>query len=282
MTTELAIDCDDIIPACPCCTEKGKLTCSSCRDVDYCSIECQETDWPAHKYLCSKLRHFSDDARPSERMRRCLFFPPQSDQPRFIWLESKDITDEAGAVQYQQPNMVQQMGTEAPYFDTVVRDEYTGVKLDRHIHVCYHEDALDRYTEDNGAVRAVTGGLARCSWRGPIVAYCGVPDAVDATDADVLEVTDMDLLAYRRVIAHFIDWQNDEKKYLMLKGPKIEAVKAFADDTLEKRNGGLRFKAVKLSRMHPSVGAEGEISEVSRVCVYVANRVTLFWGEDVD
>jgi len=53
-----------------------------------------------------------------------------------------------------------------------------------------------------------------------------------------VEMGDMDLLAYSHVIAHLIDWQNDTKRYLALKGPKIEAVKAVADASMES-NGGL-------------------------------------------
>ncbi len=35
---------------------KGLKTCKSCSEVAYCSVECQEKDWPAHKNECKSLR----------------------------------------------------------------------------------------------------------------------------------------------------------------------------------------------------------------------------------
>ena len=35
---------------------KLKLKCCKCRNVSYCSVECQRLDWPQHKYNCSAVR----------------------------------------------------------------------------------------------------------------------------------------------------------------------------------------------------------------------------------
>lgn len=33
-------------------TNAGTLTCSGCHDIQYCSKDCQKTDWPLHKLVC--------------------------------------------------------------------------------------------------------------------------------------------------------------------------------------------------------------------------------------
>lgn len=37
------------------CTNSTKLKiCTRCKDVKYCSTECQKADWPVHKQICKK------------------------------------------------------------------------------------------------------------------------------------------------------------------------------------------------------------------------------------
>lgn len=38
------------------CQEIGKLKCSACNSISYCSSTCQKTHWPSHKALCRQLR----------------------------------------------------------------------------------------------------------------------------------------------------------------------------------------------------------------------------------
>src|ERR1035438_9094692 len=37
-----------------------KYTCSKCKEVHYCSKECQTSDWSSHKIICSELASMSD------------------------------------------------------------------------------------------------------------------------------------------------------------------------------------------------------------------------------
>jgi hypothetical protein len=39
---------------CVICTSKPTSLCTRCRSINYCSKECQATDWLCHKLLCEK------------------------------------------------------------------------------------------------------------------------------------------------------------------------------------------------------------------------------------
>merc|ERR1719235_1821658 len=39
----------------PGCSKPGLLQCSQCGQKAYCSVECQQKDWPAHKAECKRI-----------------------------------------------------------------------------------------------------------------------------------------------------------------------------------------------------------------------------------
>ncbi|KAF3045029.1 hypothetical protein E8E12_004798 [Didymella heteroderae] len=57
--------------------------------MKYCSRACQKRDWKLHKTLCDQFKNFQDEHRPSPDHRRVIFFPPDKDSPRFVWLKYK-------------------------------------------------------------------------------------------------------------------------------------------------------------------------------------------------
>ncbi|KAF9692203.1 hypothetical protein EKO04_009956 [Ascochyta lentis] len=60
--------------------------CSNCKNIHYCSSQCQACDWPHHKLLCKQFVS-SQGARPSSSHRRALYMPDKSSRPFFIWLQ---------------------------------------------------------------------------------------------------------------------------------------------------------------------------------------------------
>ena len=55
-----------------------------CKGIAYCSLECQQADWPSHKSMCKAFAAFAGP-RPSVNMRRVVVFIPGEDKPRFKW-----------------------------------------------------------------------------------------------------------------------------------------------------------------------------------------------------
>ncbi|KAI7266150.1 hypothetical protein KC345_g8266 [Hortaea werneckii] len=114
----------------------------------------------------------------------------------------------------------------------------------------------------NEAIANATDHRATYPWRGPIVAFCGRPDA--GPDADIVEVYDMDMEAYSHVIAHLIDYENSTTAYISSVGPKIHGVKVLCDSEL-KMDMGERFRSVKVPRCHPMVRTpDSELSQISQ------------------
>lgn len=250
------------LETCPTCTEITKLLCSGCRAVNYCSEECQEADWPAHKLLCSAYKDM--EARPNENARRVLFFPPDSSKPVFLWRKVLTYHDDDGTLSFKKPRLSEEMGTEHPDVSTIDRNAITGVPLGYHIYLRYDDNFLQNYQKENLAVAAATKGFSRISWRGPILAYCGLVDPVSAKQ-DIVNVTDMCMMEYSHVIAYFIRTYRSTDADAALKGPKIEAVKVMCNGAIDAGKGP-RFQAVKYPRSHPQMRALGTVSPISKVC----------------
>ncbi|KAF1851403.1 uncharacterized protein K460DRAFT_351329 [Cucurbitaria berberidis CBS 394.84] len=69
-----------------CHKESSRQRCSGCKNVKYCSTDCQSSHWATHKLLCKAFVD-TQDTRPSPKSRRALYFPTDVARPRFIWLE---------------------------------------------------------------------------------------------------------------------------------------------------------------------------------------------------
>ncbi|KAL1795214.1 hypothetical protein ACET3X_007030 [Alternaria dauci] len=72
---------------------EGALCYGGCSASCYCSKECQKKAWFHHKILCKTFKDFQDrpEAENSgEKYSRAIYFHPDEDAPRFIWLKTKD------------------------------------------------------------------------------------------------------------------------------------------------------------------------------------------------
>lgn len=69
---------------CPRCTDPATKLCVICKNISYCSPECQQADWASHKSLCKDFKEFTEP-RPSPDMRRVVVILPGEPKPRFMW-----------------------------------------------------------------------------------------------------------------------------------------------------------------------------------------------------
>ncbi|KAH8769493.1 hypothetical protein BGZ57DRAFT_732837, partial [Hyaloscypha finlandica] len=67
---------------CILCNKPGR-PCASCKSIPYCSVECQQTDWPLHELFYKK---FSFSPRPDSVSKLGLYFPVGSKDPELIWV----------------------------------------------------------------------------------------------------------------------------------------------------------------------------------------------------
>ncbi|KAJ8599868.1 hypothetical protein CTAYLR_009587 [Chrysophaeum taylorii] len=73
---------------CASCASPGRLRCSRCRSVGYCSKRCQEVAWRTHKVVCGRAAEFAKVVSPAiARARAKCPLPPQSDASCFVCLE---------------------------------------------------------------------------------------------------------------------------------------------------------------------------------------------------
>lgn len=244
---------------CPTCTEAVKLTCDTCHGVSYCSEECQETDWPAHKLLCNTYKDFQE--RPNENMRRTIYFPPDGSKPEFVWLPTADHEyDENGELWYEDLEKEDRM--KVNMISNFYENKITNVSLETDDVIClwYDDRFLANYTSINKAIKSAVGSMMAYPWSGPLLAMRGKPTG----GGSFARVRDMDMTAYSYVVAFLTDYVNFNKTYQMTKGPKIKGVKVLCDGEMEEKSAP-RFQAVNLPRLHPMIHSVKDTPDISKV-----------------
>ncbi|KAF2847367.1 hypothetical protein T440DRAFT_481791 [Plenodomus tracheiphilus IPT5] len=79
----------------PClmCPSQGKVVCDVCNYVAYCTPACKDADVEARQTLCHAHTEF--EQRPSEAMRRTIYFPESSTESiRFTWVKIQEAWTE--------------------------------------------------------------------------------------------------------------------------------------------------------------------------------------------
>jgi hypothetical protein len=265
---------------CPRCTEPASKQCGGCKGIAYCSLECQQADWPSHKSMCKAFAAFAGP-RPSVNMRRVVVFIPGEDKPRFKWapLNEDDLRDGNG--EHIHPSRV----VETPEYVTWgsvkgVTNVWTGAPLGYNIQVWHDDDFMEKYQHDGvdgKALRAATQGMDAATWRGPVMACCG---SVIQTLADLQAghppedtlMLDMDLRAYSHLTGIMIDCYNETLLHAFHRVPgKVQCVEMACG---QGNNSTEVHKLVQVPRTHPMFQGKSQLSEVSKVCFsFVLSRL---------
>lgn len=168
---------------CPRCPEAATKFCAGCKDISYCSAECQQADWSVHKLLCKTLKDFTRPPASSHNLRRVIAFLPDEQKPLFKWAP---VTRELAYYDAKgHPHFWEGIDktTVTDKLDVctardIVTNAWNGEPLGYDIQVVFDDNFKAKYAGKNKAVAAATQGMDDVGWRGPIIAYCStLPEA---------------------------------------------------------------------------------------------------------
>lgn len=257
--------------ACPRCTDKTHKICTACKSIAYCSLECQEADWPLHKILCSKFKDFSDDQRPRDDMRRVVVFHPDEDSPRLMWapVVSPDGYEvlASDSVAITDPNGDQVKCQDLRLMRLLTNDR-TGKELPHPIHMLVDDHSVGNYTCENRAVPVATERMRRYLWLGPLIAYSSKyfpendPDEGE-NEEEVVKIQDLTMRDYADIVAWLVHFPIDWRIVLGRRG-KVDCVRISSDGD-ERSGGKLSLQPVRVPRSHPIFDGNAPVLEVSKV-----------------
>lgn len=197
-------------PQCTICNSPNSRACSSCRSAAYCSVECQQTDWPVHKALCKAFKTFQSSAKPTSNSKLGLLFPVDSKQPRLVWIECElredDSDSEDGASPYEYPHVQSLLGPDKPFPEhkPIRRDVFRGFDLDHTVEVLARDAFLIDGSKPNICVVELTRGAMHHDWCGPLVVISWYGIATDP-----LRVRDITLSDFRTAVDYFLSYGED-------------------------------------------------------------------------
>ncbi|CAK4032152.1 Hypothetical predicted protein [Lecanosticta acicola] len=251
---------------CPACTDPGKLTCAGCKNVKYCSPECQQSDWQFHRSLCRSYQSFLPQCRPDESMRRVIYFPPNEKKPEFRWLSVWNAED-CQEVQYQ-PLLDAGTGSKAlPETQHIQENKLINFDLGkRRINLVFDDMFFQKYTKSNQAARTATNGRAGSEWRGPMIAFAGEVDDPVGCECyhKMIKALDIEMRDFSDLVSHMIYYGREDECGKLRKGGKILAMKMNCD--AERMEDGAPFtQVVKVPRLHPVFEGGGEVCGISKL-----------------
>ncbi|KAK4972912.1 hypothetical protein LTR42_006206 [Elasticomyces elasticus] len=193
----------------------------------YCSRECQEAEFHAHKLLCKTFNGMK--VTPADGMVRVLYFPVEG-KPEFKFLHTKQ-TNTSVELDYKSVT-----GAPLTTLSVVDRKAITDAPIESPFHV--------RYSDKPAAVNQ------------------SIVEATDTSEAvPLMDLRHIDMQAY----AHVVAWLtcSGERIEATLKGPKVYAVKMLCNGSLPAGEKA-RCRDVKLPRLHASVRGRGYVSSLSK------------------
>lgn len=248
---------------CPRCKEPATKTCGGCKNITYCSAECQQADWPTHKILCGTFKDFAQ--HPSAGKCRVVAFLPGETKPRFMWAT---LVDEGSYMTFDAQSL---FPTSERYESkiTIHHNAWTDTGLDYELHVYFTTRATDFYPLPNQAVYTACGGLRpkfsyEFNFHGPIFAFCGRLGKFlrdPEYEHELVQAHDMDMRTYAHLVAYLTYYYN--KGFASLKGPKVPCVKVACEG--ERKSGTPSHQTVRVPRTHPIFIGQGVSSKISEV-----------------
>jgi hypothetical protein len=193
---------------CPRCTEVATKLCGTCKSISYCSLECQQADWPVHKSVCKIFQAFTEP-RPSLNVRRVIIFFPENKKPQFIWAPVKDGSN--GGETMWPPDFIKHLKGVSWRPIEAHKNGWTDRNIGCVMQV-WHDDDFLSIMHLNPSLSGATQGLDAAGWRGPMMVCCqSLPDAQFANEENVCEgvkVLDMDTRAFSHLASFLVNHSN--------------------------------------------------------------------------
>ncbi|PGH04533.1 hypothetical protein AJ79_07059 [Helicocarpus griseus UAMH5409] len=254
--------------SCIICTQPGSKACTGCHAFKYCSIECQETDWPAHKLVCRSFKIVSARPEPPSidgfvNSKRAILFPVDAKEPQFFWVKCEWMKEpdsglfvENHELETYYPGEEKRLRTNLRFNQNPLREK----NLDNGFQIWISDsDGL----EANQSIMATTKGknLSR-EWRGNVV----VTSYSEASNVPPTVPADMTMSDFRAAVDIFTTYGVDMSKERTgkCKGVKI---RCFGEEKEAKRTTGKwspKYEPIGLPVDHPIFAATVSPSPVSR------------------
>ncbi|KAK3699732.1 hypothetical protein LTR37_016337 [Vermiconidia calcicola] len=241
-------------PGCPCCTEDGRLTCAGCKNIKYCSAECQQADWPSHKLLCKTFKDFQE--RPGPNMCRVIALLPDETKPRFMWCPVK-YGEGFGGIESYEVMQTREVTTSEIFYNTFTRKPGRCAPI-----LAYDDEYLRKYRTPNKSVDKATSTRQGHLWKGPLLAYGGIMYPFPNT-CEVETVVDLDTRSFSDVVAFLVNYNNQDPAHkLRISERKVLAVKANCAGE-QRRSGVPPFVQVEVPAFHPIIESDTGLSSIS-------------------
>ncbi|KAH0556756.1 hypothetical protein GP486_005453 [Trichoglossum hirsutum] len=222
---------------CAICNSPNSYSCASCYSAAYCSIECQQTDWPVHKTLCKIFKNFQSSTRTSSRSKLGLLLPVDSKTPRPVWVECELINDYEyeGDLPYEYSHVDSLLGTDKPFPErkSITRNIFRGFSLDHTVKVVCRETFLVDGSKKNICIEELTRGKMLHDWRGPIVILSEPGTAIDPRIYQDITLSDL-----RIAVDYFLTYGDYSIENLVAGARSV---------SLASRPGGAKVQGVRIN-----------------------------------
>lgn len=223
---------------CPCCNEKGTITCTSCKSVKYCSPECQFSDFSIHFQLCSTFKDFQDKDCPQPDMVRALLFPADGVGPRWVWVPKRLCNCHSG--EELKAYLGKAQSEELEFNEKIVAstDNVLRNRLQQRMEVLInHSDDFGGPIINNSVVHFTLGQLG-FRWSADILVFRGGWAGGDISMEDITGLSNF--------MTHYHNNRPEHAAAMELRGRKVQGIKIRCDGEAAKHQGD-KFPKVTVS-----------------------------------